>query len=37
MSLNRSISKKQESSRKKYFCFIDYTKTSDSVDHHKQQ
>ena len=30
-------SKKQESSRKKniYFCFIDYAKAFDSVDHHK--
>ena len=28
--------KKQESSRKKtYFCFIDYVKTFDSVDHNK--
>ena len=29
-------SKKQESSRKNiYFCFIDYAKAFDSVDHHK--
>ena len=29
-------SKKQESSRKNiYFCFIDYAKTFDSVDHNK--
>ena len=29
-------SKKQESSRKNiYFCFIDYTKAFDCVDHHK--
>ena len=30
-------SKKQESSRKKkiYFCFIDYTKAFDCVDHNK--
>ena len=29
-------SKKQESSRKNiYFCFIDYTKTFDYVDHNK--
>ena len=29
-------SKQQESSRKNiYFCFIDYTKALDSVDHHK--
>ena len=29
-------SKKQESSRKNiYFCFIDYTKASDCVDHNK--
>ena len=28
--------KKQESSRKKlYFCFIDYAKASDCVDHNK--
>ena len=28
--------KKQESSRKNiYFCFIDYVKTFDSVDHYK--
>ena len=28
--------KKQESSRKtSYFCFIDYAKASDSVDHNK--
>ena len=28
--------KKQESSRKKiYFCFIDYAKAFDCVDHHK--
>ena len=28
-------SKKQESSRKTCFCFIDYTKASDCVDHNK--
>ena len=29
-------SKKQESSRKNiYFCFIDYAKAFDLVDHHK--
>ena len=28
-------SKKQESSRKTYFCFIDYTKVFDYVDHGK--
>ena len=30
-------SKKQESSKKKtiYFCFIDYTKAFDCVDHNK--
>ena len=29
-------SKKQENSRKNiYFCFIDYVKTFDSVDHNK--
>ena len=27
--------KKQESSRKNYFCFIDYVKSSDCVDHNK--
>ena len=27
--------KKQESSRKKYFCFIDYAKAVDCVDHNK--
>ena len=30
------IFKKQESSRKNiYFCFIDYAKAFDHVDHHK--
>ena len=30
------LSKKQESSRKNiYFCFIDYAKTFDCVDHNK--
>ena len=30
-------SKKQESSQRNiYFCFIDYTKSFDSVDHNKQ-
>ena len=29
------LSKKQESSRNIYFCFIDYTKVFDCVDHHK--
>ena len=30
------LSKKQKSSRKKiYFCFIDYAKTFDCVDHKK--
>ena len=28
-------SKKQESSKKTYFCFIDYTKAFDCVDHNK--
>ena len=28
-------SKKQESSRKTYFCFIDYAKAFDCVDHNK--
>ena len=28
-------SKKQESSRKTYFCFIDYAKDFDCVDHNK--
>ena len=27
--------KKQENSRKTYFCFIDYTKACDCVDHKK--
>ena len=27
--------KKQESSRKNYFCFIDYVNSSDCVDHNK--
>ena len=27
--------KKQEFQKNIYFCFIDYAKTSDSVDHHK--
>ena len=27
--------KKQESSKKIYFCFIDYTKAFDCVDHNK--
>ena len=27
--------KKQESSRNIYFCFIDYAKVFDCVDHHK--
>ena len=27
--------KKEESSRKTYFCFIDYAKAFDSVDHNK--
>ena len=28
-------SKKQESSKKNYFCFIDYIKASDCVNHNK--
>ena len=28
-------SKKQESSRKTYFCFIDYAKAFDCADHNK--
>ena len=28
-------SKKQDSSRKTYFCFIDYTKAFDCLDHNK--
>ena len=28
-------SKKQESSKKNYFCFIDYAKVFDCVDHSK--
>ena len=38
IKLPRSVgsSKNQESSRKNiYFCFIDYTKASDYVDHNK--
>ena len=32
------LSKKQESSKKTfYFCFIDYAKAFDSVDHNKQE
>ena len=27
--------KKQENTRKTYFCFIDYTKAFDCVDHNK--
>ena len=27
--------KKQENSKKTYFCFIDYAKTFDCVDHNK--
>ena len=30
-------SKKQESSRKTDFCFIDYAKAFDCVDHNKQE
>ena len=29
------LSKKQESSRKNIFCFIDYSKAFDCVDHNK--
>ena len=37
MKLPTSVgsSKKQESSRKIYFCFINYAKSFDSVDHNK--
>ena len=36
MAKNPCIIKKLESSRKKhYFCFIDYAKASDCVDHNK--
>ena len=35
LSTSVGPSKKQESFRKKCFCFIDYTKAFDSVDHNK--
>ena len=35
MPTSAGSSKKQESSRKTYFCFIDYAKTFDCVDHNK--
>ena len=36
LATSSGSSKKQESSRKNiYFCFIDYTKTFDYVDHNK--
>ena len=31
----RWVMEKEESSRKTYFCFIDYAKAFDSVDHNK--
>ena len=31
----RWVTEKEESSRKTYFCFIDYAKAFDSVDHNK--
>ena len=37
MSISTGSWKKEESSRKNiYFCFIDYAKAFDSVDHNKQ-
>ena len=35
ISTSVGSSKKQESSKKKHFCFIDYAKAFDRVDHHK--
>ena len=36
LPISAGSSKKQESSRKNiYFCFIDYAKAFDCVDHHK--
>ena len=35
MPTSAGSSKKQESSRKLYFCFIDYAKAFDCEDHHK--
>ena len=35
LSTSVGSSKKQESSRNIYFCFIDYTKAFDCVDHNK--
>ena len=36
LPISAGSSKKQESSRKNiYFCFIDYTKAFDCVDHNK--
>ena len=35
LSTSAGSSKKQESSRKTNFCFIDYTKAFSSVDHNK--
>ena len=35
LSTSVGSSKKQESSRNIYFCFIDYAKAFDCVDHNK--
>ena len=35
LPISAGSSKKQESSRKTYFCFIDYAKAFDCVDHNK--
>ena len=35
LSTSAGSSKKQESSRSIYFCFIDYSKAFDCVDHNK--
>ena len=35
LPISAGSSKKQESSRKIYFCFIDYAKAFDCVDHNK--
>ena len=35
LPISAGSSKKQESSKKNYFCFIDYAKAFDCVDHNK--
>ena len=35
LPISAGSSKKQEGSRKTYFCFIDYAKAFDCVDHNK--